>query len=97
MGTEGDPREEQEEVVSFHHLLIMEFCAGKYISTLTEVVSANSFLIQQALFDFFVGGIWLASCFELRESSQEVRLQIDVSPQAAVEVNEWVYLSYPVA
>ncbi len=38
MGTEDDPREEeQQEVLSFHHLLIMEFCAGKYISTLQEV------------------------------------------------------------
>ncbi len=38
MGTEDDPREEeQQEVLSFHHLLIMEFCAGKYISTLSEV------------------------------------------------------------
>ncbi len=38
MGTEDDPQEEeQQEVLSFHHLLIMEFCAGKYVSTLSEV------------------------------------------------------------
>ncbi len=38
MGTEDDPREEeQQEVLSLHHLLIMEFIAGKYISTLSEV------------------------------------------------------------
>ncbi len=38
MGIEDDPREEeQREVLSFHHLLIMEFCAGKYISTWREV------------------------------------------------------------
>ncbi len=46
MGTEDDPREEeQQEVLSFHHLLIMEFVAGKYLSTLTEVSKCtyNSF------------------------------------------------------
>ncbi len=37
MGTEDDPKEEQQEVLSFHHLLIMEFVAAKYISTLSEV------------------------------------------------------------
>ncbi len=38
MGTEDDPsEEEQQEVLSFHHLTFMEFAAGKYISTLTEV------------------------------------------------------------
>ncbi len=38
MGTEDDSREEeQQEVLSFHHLLIMEFVAAKYISTLTDV------------------------------------------------------------
>ncbi len=40
MGTEDDPREEeQQEVLSFHHLLILEYCAGKYISTLTQAGS----------------------------------------------------------
>ena len=44
MGTEDDPSaEEQQEVLSFHHLLLMEFCAGKYISTLTKVVSPSLF------------------------------------------------------
>ncbi len=42
MGTEDDPREEeQQEVLTFHHLLIMEFCAGKYISTLPDVSCAQ--------------------------------------------------------
>ncbi len=37
-GTEDDPsEEEQQEVLSFHHLTFMEFAAGKYISTLPEV------------------------------------------------------------
>ncbi len=40
MGMEDDTREEeQQEVLTFHHLLIAEFCAGKYINTLTKVVS----------------------------------------------------------
>ncbi len=43
MGTEDDPREEeQKEVLSFHHLLIMEFLAGKYISTLSEVSTEHA-------------------------------------------------------
>ncbi len=38
MGTEDNPsEEEQQEVLTFHHLTFMEFAAGKYISTLTEV------------------------------------------------------------
>ena len=42
MGTEDDPREEeQQEVLSFHHLLIMEFVAGKFVSTMTEVSNFN--------------------------------------------------------
>ncbi len=34
MGTEG---EEHQEALSFHHLLFMQFVAGKYISTLSQV------------------------------------------------------------
>ncbi len=52
MGTEDDPREEeQHEVLSFHHLLIMEFVAGKYISTLSKasvifVVKSVEFMVD---------------------------------------------------
>ncbi len=38
MGTEDDPsKEKQQDMLSFHHLTFMEFAAGKYISTFTEV------------------------------------------------------------
>ncbi len=44
MGTEDDPREEeQQEVLSFHHLLIMEYTAGKYVSTLRIVSKIQAF------------------------------------------------------
>ncbi len=44
MGTEDDPREEeQQEVFSFHHLLIMEFLAGKYISVTPQEVRTEVF------------------------------------------------------
>ena len=38
MGTESDPREEEESpVYCFHHLLLLEFCAAKYVALLTKV------------------------------------------------------------
>ncbi len=50
MGTEDDPREEeQQEVLSFHHLTFMEFAAGKYISTKSRVslfVGWSSFSLE---------------------------------------------------
>ena len=38
MGTESDPRtEEQAQVYTFHHLLLLEFTAAKYVATLDKV------------------------------------------------------------
>ncbi len=59
MGTEDDPREEeQQEVLSFHHLLIMEFCAGKYISTLSEVSTKPAECDKCDSFEDFIIGIY---------------------------------------
>ena len=38
MGTESDPRaEEQAQVYTFHQLLLLEFTAAKYVATLDKV------------------------------------------------------------
>ena len=38
MGTECDPlEEEQGKVYSFHHLMLLEFVAAKYVITLDDV------------------------------------------------------------
>ncbi len=43
MGTEDESGEEkQQDLLRFYHLLIMEFCAGKYLSTLSEVLFTAS-------------------------------------------------------
>ena len=39
MGTESDPlEEEQTQVYCFHHLLLLEYTAAKYVFTLNKVL-----------------------------------------------------------
>ena len=39
MGTDSDPTQEEEtQIYSFHHLLLQEFVAAKYVATLDEVI-----------------------------------------------------------
>ena len=44
MGTESDPTEEQMQVYCFHHLLLAQFVASKYVATLDPVCMLIIFL-----------------------------------------------------
>ena len=45
MGTESDPTEEDQiQVYYFHHLMILEFVAAKYVATLSKVNTTNLFV-----------------------------------------------------
>ena len=53
MGTESDPREEEQcTMFSFHHFLLQQFAAAKYVVTLDKVQFSCSYFIFPLQFSF---------------------------------------------
>ena len=70
MGTESDPsEEEQHQIYSFHHFMILEFVAAKYVITLNDVSKAVQYFNSSSVTKNIC--FW-TSCFYLNRPNGEI-------------------------